>query len=53
MLDRKYADLAANKAIELLNIDSPSGFTEKIADKVIEEFSKLGYVCEKSNKGNV
>ena len=53
MLDRKYADLAANKAIELLNIDSPSGFTEKIADKVIEEFSKLGYVCEKSNKGNI
>ena len=53
MLDRKYADLAANKAIELLNIDSPSGFTEKIADKVIKEFSKLGYVCEMSNKGNV
>lgn len=53
MLDRKYADLAANKAIELLNIDSPSGFTEKIADKVIDDFTKLGYVCEKSNKGNV
>lgn len=53
MLDRKYADLAANKAIELLNVDSPSGFTEKIADKVIDEFTKLGYVCEKSNKGNV
>ena len=53
MLDRKYADLAANKAIELLNIDSPSGFTEKIADKVIDDFTKLGYVCEKSNKGNI
>ncbi len=53
MLDRKYADLAANKAIELLNVDSPSGFTEKIADKVIDEFTKLGYACEKSNKGNV
>ena len=53
MLDRKYAELAANKAIELLNVDSPSGFTEKIADKVIDEFTKLGYVCEKSNKGNV
>lgn len=45
MLDRKYADLAANKAIELLSVDSPSGFTEKIADKVIDEFTKLGYVC--------
>ena len=53
MLDRKYAQLGANKAIELLNVDSPSGFTEKIADKVIDEFTKLGYVCEKSNKGNV
>ena len=53
MLDRKYAKLAADKAIELLNIDSPSGFTENIADKVIDDFTKLGYVCQKSNKGNV
>ena len=28
---REYADFAAKKAIELIGIDSPSGFTEKAA----------------------
>ena len=30
-LERQYVDYAAEKAIELLNIDSPSGFTKKAA----------------------
>ena len=30
-LERKYAEFAAEKAIELIGIDSPSGFTEKAA----------------------
>lgn len=53
MLDRKYAQLGANKAVELLNIDSPTGFTENIAAKLVQEFTSLGYKCELSNKGNV
>lgn len=28
-MDQKYADYAVEKAVELLGIDSPTGFTEK------------------------
>ena len=35
-LERKYAEYAAEQAIELLNIDSPSGFTKKAATWVLD-----------------
>ena len=35
-LEYTYADYAADKAIELIGIDSPSGYTRKAADWVKE-----------------
>ncbi|MBQ7281357.1 MAG: peptidase M42, partial [Spirochaetales bacterium] len=52
-LERKYADYAAEKAIELLNIDSPSGFTKKAAAWVQDAFGGLGFKAELTNKGAV
>ncbi len=52
-LDKKYAKFAANKAIELLNIDSPTGFTKKAAAWVLEAFRGLGFNAELTNKGAV
>lgn len=37
----------------LCAIDSPSGFTDKAADSIIEELSRLGYAPEKTRKGGV
>jgi len=53
MLKKKYAEFAANKAIELLNIDSPSGFTKKAAAWVVKEFSDLGFDAKLTNKGAI
>ena len=52
-LDREYATFAAQKAIELLNIDSPTGFTKKAAAWVVEAFSSLGFKAQFTNKGAV
>ncbi|MBS6476775.1 MAG: M42 family metallopeptidase [Firmicutes bacterium] len=52
-MDRKYAEFAAQKAIELLAIDSPSGFADKATDWVVEEFSSLGFKAKKTVKGGV
>ena len=53
MLDRKYASFAAEKAIELLKIDSPSGYTRKASEWVIREFEEQGCECELTAKGAV
>lgn len=53
VLDRKYADYAAKKAVELLKIDSPSGFTKKAQEWVIKEFESQGCRCESTQKGAV
>lgn len=53
MLDRKYADFAAEKAIELLKIDSPSGYTKKAAEWIVREFGDFGFRCELTGKGAV
>lgn len=53
MLDRKYADYAANKAIELIKIDSPTGFTKNISEKIKKEFNDLGFKTSITNKGAV
>ena len=41
-MDEKYIDFAVRKAEELINIDSPTGFTDKAAEYVKKEFEKLG-----------
>jgi len=50
---KKYADFATEKAVELLAIDSPSGFTRKAAEWVQKEFSDLGFDAKITTKGGV
>ena len=52
-MTRDYADYATQKAMELLAIDSPTGFTDKAADWVQKAFSELGYDARKTNKGGI
>ncbi len=52
-LEREYATYASEKAIELLNIDSPTGFTKKAATWVLDAFSSLGFKASLTNKGAV
>lgn len=52
-MERKYAEYAANKAIELINIDSPTGFTSEVMKVVEKEFNDLGFKTSKTNKGAV
>ncbi len=52
-MDKKYVDYAVEKTLDLLKIDSPSGFTVKAVDFVAEEFKKLGYTSVITQKGGV
>ena len=52
-MDRKYAEYATNKAVQLLAIDSPTGFTDKAAEWVKNEFSTLGFDAKITAKGGV
>lgn len=52
-MDRKYADFAAEKAVQLLAIDSPTGFCAKAAEWVKNEFTALGFKAEITKKGGV
>ena len=53
MINFDYARLAAEKCCRLLEIDSPTGFTDRAAEWVEREFAKLGYRTEKTVKGGV
>lgn len=52
-MDRKYASYATEKAVELLGIDSPTGFTKKAAEWVKNEFETLGFEATMTEKGGV
>jgi len=52
-LDREYAVAAAEKALELLAVDSPSGYTKAAAEFVKKAFNDLGYAAEITRKGAV
>ena len=49
----KYTDFIVEKTTELLNIDSPTGYTDNAAAWVKNEFEKLGFEAELTNKGGV
>jgi putative aminopeptidase FrvX len=49
----KYTDFIVEKTTELLNIDSPTGYTDNAAAWVKNEFEKLGFKAELTNKGGV
>lgn len=49
----KYQDFIMEKTLELLNINSPTGYTEDAANYCLEEFRKLGFEAKLTNKGGV
>lgn len=49
----QYTTYAVEKAVELLAIDSPTGFTKLAADWVKREFEALGFSATLTNKGGV
>ena len=52
-MDYTYATYAANQAVELLSIDSPTGFTARAAEWVQKAFSSLGFEARLTRKGGV
>jgi len=49
----KYAEFATGKAVEILKIDSPTGYTKTAAEFVKKEFEKLGCPAFITEKGGV
>ena len=52
-MDFKYAKTAVEKTVEILGIDSPTGYTQKAAQQVCAWFSDLGYDAKLTAKGGV
>lgn len=52
-MDRKYAIYATEQTVQLISIDSPSGFTRRAAEWVRDAFSALGYDARFTQKGGV
>lgn len=50
---KNYTDYAVEKAVELLAIDSPTGYTANAAKWLKEQFEALGYKPEITVKGGV
>ena len=50
---KQFAEYAVEKAVELLNIDSPSGYTKEASEWVFRAFQELGYKTEYTRKGGV
>lgn len=49
----KYTDLALQKTMELLAIDSPSGYTAAAEQYVLDTFQQMGYTAYRTVKGGV
>jgi len=52
-MNRTYADYAVEKTVELLAVDSPSGYTDAAAEWVRDAFAALGYDAKITVKGGV
>jgi putative aminopeptidase FrvX len=52
-MNREYAEYAANMALELITIDSPSGYTDRAAEWVCQAFTALGFDAHMTQKGGV
>lgn len=50
---KKYVDYILDVTTKLLAIDSPTGYTKKAAQFVMDEYSKLGYEPKMTVKGGV
>ena len=53
MIEKIYADYAWEQTVNLLAIDSPSGFTSKAAQWVKNTFTELGFDASITTKGGV
>ena len=49
----KYTDYIIDKTVQLLAVDSPSGYTDEAAQLVYGEFAKLGYSPSMTKKGGI
>lgn len=52
-MEYSYAQYAAQMTTQLLAIDSPTGFTDRAAQWVLEAFTGLGYGAKRTTKGGV
>jgi len=50
---RKYAEKAIDKAVKLLGIDSPTGYTKEAAEYVKNELTALGFDAFITEKGGI
>ncbi len=48
-----YVNFAVGKAVELLAIDSPTGYTNEAEEYVLREFSALGFAAKRTVKGGI
>lgn len=48
-----YIDYILQQLQNLISIDSPSGFTDRVTDYIMEEYRRLGYSPQKTVKGGV
>ena len=53
MQTKKYVDYMVEQTINILGIDSPTGFTNNAAKHLIKEYEKLGYKPVMTTKGGV
>ena len=53
MIEKRYAEYAWEQTVNLLAIDSPSGYTDKAAVWVKEAFEKLNFDAKVTTKGGV
>ncbi len=49
----KFVDFAVEKAVELLAIDSPTGYTKAAEEYVLREFTALGFAAKRTVKGGI
>ena len=53
MIERSYADFAWEQTAALLSMDSPTGYTDKVAAWVKDAFVSMGFAAHMTAKGGV
>ena len=53
MKTKKYVEYMVKQAVDVLDIDSPTGFTKNAADHIMAEYKKLGFEPKLTTKGGV
>ncbi|PHU34111.1 M42 family metallopeptidase [Pseudobutyrivibrio ruminis] len=53
MKTKEYVEYMVKQAVDVLDIDSPTGFTKNAADHIMAEYKKLGFEAKLTTKGGV